>query len=76
VRRKISSGKRSQDMLQKRSNGANTIFRFGLELLLGVGLELLKRYSKSWVDSVRTGGRIRRQVPEIREAPDAPVQSS
>jgi membrane protein len=76
VRRKISSGKRSQDLLPKRSNGASTIFRFGLELLVGVGLELLKRYSKSWVDSVRTGARIRRQVPKIREAPRPPVQTS
>ncbi|MBV8376256.1 MAG: YihY/virulence factor BrkB family protein [Verrucomicrobia bacterium] len=53
--------------MRNRSHGAGTILRFGFELLAGVGLELLRRSTKSWLNYIRTNTRLRPQTPGIRE---------
>ncbi|MBV9274612.1 MAG: YihY/virulence factor BrkB family protein [Verrucomicrobia bacterium] len=68
MRQKFRPETGSQVLVQRRSNWAQKIFPLGFELLVGVGLELLRRYTKSWVNGVRRETQLRRQVPEVKKA--------
>ena len=76
MRRKLRSENRIQLVVQKRSHGGETILRFGFELLVGIGLELLRRTTKVWLDSIKTEARLHRQIPQIREVPPAALSAS
>ena len=59
------SEERHQALVHQRSNHRPKLLFFGIELLLGVGLELLKRHSKSWAASLRREIQARR-TPDLR----------
>jgi membrane protein len=69
VRRKLSLGKGSRELVRKRSNGGESISRIGFELLIGVGFELLRRYTRSWLKSVKRETQLRRQIPLDEKTP-------
>ena len=63
-------------VVRKRSHGGETILQFGFELLVGVGLELLRRSTKSWLSSIKAEARPRHPIPQIRKAPPAALPAS
>ena len=77
MRKNLRPATERQAWVRGRSNWGQKIRLLGFELVVGIGLELLRRSTKSWVNSIRTGTRLRRQIPEIREDPQsAPPGSS
>jgi hypothetical protein len=76
VRQNLRSGTESQVLVRGRNNWGQKVLLLGFELVAGVGLELLRRSTKSWVSSIRAETQLRRKIQETRETPPSPVHSS
>jgi membrane protein len=68
MRQNLRPETRSQVLVRRRDHWTQKILPLGFELLVGVGLELLKRYTKSWVHTVRRESQLHRQIPVVRKA--------
>ncbi|MBV9873117.1 MAG: YihY/virulence factor BrkB family protein [Verrucomicrobia bacterium] len=74
MRQKLRQRETIRPYVRKRGNWALKLLLLGFDLLISVGLELFRRQTKSWRNSVRRDTQPRAQIPVTRKTNEATIR--